>query len=208
MKFRIRYDHEHSEEFADEFNDWFYKIAPSSKIVIVSHVLPHGNPHYHVYFDDPMCMSLDVMRKRFARKWSTKRGDYSVVICDEGREKEYVSYMFNEKHGNKAYLVQNDVFTPDEIIELQENSDKIHQEYLVKQKDKKPTIYDYAKEVHEMIHSDDATIAQYTTAALTVLHKYRKSCDPNMLIKIVSTARSFKNREFLIRKVQFYFQEE
>lgn len=205
MKFRIRIDYQDDK---DVLVDWF-KLH-TRQFVIVHHRLPHGNPHYHMYVDDPMCMSEDAMRQRVKRYFKPeKRGDYSVKKCDDGREDEYISYMFNSKHGNVATHIADNVGAERIakcLLAAQEITDDFKQRQVLR-KSKGPTIYDLAEEINANISKEDAMISEYTNVAIAVCHSHRKTCEPNMLIKLVSTAKSFKDKDFLVRKLQFYFQE-
>jgi len=214
MKFRIRIDFNDDNLNALEtviarqtLVEWFEKYT--HKYVIVHHRLPHGNPHYHMYADVPMVMSEDAMRQRIKRQFKPQnRGDYSVKLCDDGREDEYISYMFNTKHGNIATHIADNVGA-DRIgkclLAAQEVSNDFEQRKNSR-KSKGPTIYDIAVEVNEVFSGQD-TISNWTNTAIDVLHRHRKTCEPNMLIKIISTAKSLKDKGFLVRKVQYYFQE-
>jgi len=202
MKFRIRVDRS-SDDDVTSFCERY------SSYVIVHHVLPYGNPHYHAYVDDTMSMSIDAFRARVKRFFKPEtRSDYSVKICDDDKVNEYVGYLFNTKHGNVARLVSYK-FDNDLLAECKEAAKSISDDYskrATERKSKGPTIYDIAVEVNEVFQGQD-TIANWTNTAIDVLHRHRKTCEPNMLIKIVSTAKSFKDKEFLVRKVQNYFQE-
>lgn len=207
MKYRIRIDLKEDQQ--QYLVDWC-KLS-SIQHVIVYHVLPHGNPHYHIYMDAPMCFTEDAMRQRIKRVFKIeKRGDYSVKKCDDGREDEYISYMFNTKHGNVASLIADNV-GGERIAKCLSAAQEISDDFNVRKaerqrKSKGITVYELAEEVATNIH-EDATIEDYTKLAISVCHAHRKCCEPNMLIKIVATSRSFKEKDFLVRKLQFYFQE-
>lgn len=209
MKFRLRIDGDY---------DLFQKITEFcqrySQFVLVHHTLPHGNPHYHAFINDTMSMSIDAFRARVKRYFDVKQSsDYSVKRCDDEKELDYISYLFNTKNGNIAKLVASQ-YPEEELSRSRSMAEKISQEYIERHaqdhsKSSKVTIYGVAEEVYQVFkdtHSDD-TIEQWTQIAITQLHKHRKSCEPNMLIKIVSTARSFHDRGFLVKKIQEYFRE-
>lgn len=213
MRFRVRIDSERSEAQDSKFVGFFSQFH---EYVLVGHILPHGNPHYHAFVNDTMSMSIDAFRKRVQRYFKNEikqSTDYSVKKCDDDKIFDYVSYLFNTKQGNVSTLVSS-VYPEEELSRSRSNAEKISSEYIERNaqnqsKSSKITIYGIAEEVYQMFrdtHSED-TIAQWTQLTITTLHKHRKSCEPNMLIKIVSTARSFKDRGFLIQKVQEYFRE-
>jgi len=206
MKFRVRIDGQEDQNVT-QF------CEPYVSSVIVQHTLPHGNPHYHMFIEDRMSLSIDAFRARVKRFFKPEsRSDYSVKVCDEDKEHEYIQYLFNTKHGNVSRLVTHK-YDSVTLNRLKESAQDITREFearVTHRKSKGPTIYDIAEQVRdiaEQTHNTDLTVEWYTQTAITVLHKHRKTCEPNMLIKIVSTARAFQNKEFLVKKVQFYFQE-
>lgn len=207
MKFRVRVDGS-SDESVSQF------VSTYSSSVVVHHVLPHGNPHYHMFVDDRMSMSIDAFRARVKRFFKvTVSSDYSVKKCDDDKVNEYVQYLFNTKHGNQSRLVCVVNFDDDVLLECKESAKEVSEDYekrtLEREKKKKDvTIFQLAEEVRDYVeesHSDG--IAAYTEAAIKVCHRHRRCCEPNMLIKIVSTARSFRDKEFLVKRVQEYFRE-
>lgn len=206
MKFRVRIDGQ------DDLKVIQYS-EPYVSSVIVHHILPHGNPHYHLYIEDAMSLSIDAFRQRVKRYFKPEhRSDYSVKVCDEDKEHEYIQYLFNTKHGNTARLVFHK-YDSNLLTSLKEAAQDVTRDFEAraeKRKQKGPTIYDIAEEVRDIVsqtHEDDLSIQGYTQICIDVLHKHRKPCEPNMLIKLVSTARSFRQKDFLVKKVQFYFQE-
>lgn len=183
--------------------------------VIVHHELPYGNPHYHFYIDDPMSLSIDSFRARVKRYFNPTRSDYSVKKCDDDKVNEYVQYMFNTKHGNVSRLVQSNNFDNDLLLSLKENAKEISDDYEHRKQQREsvkagPTIFQIAEEVRDIIdekYIDTPSVSEYVETTILVLRSHRKCCEPNMLIKIVSTARSFRETGFLVRRVQEYFHE-
>lgn len=203
MKFRLRIDGEDQsriQEFCSGYPEY----------VLVSHVLPHGNPHFHAYINAPMVMSDQAFRMRVKRCFNPQsRSDYSVKVCDQDKQDEYIQYLFNTKHGNVARLVSYQ-YDDDMLATAQKGAQEVTDDFKQRQKSRKskgPTIYDLAEEVNQNVSESTMSIKDYTECAIKVLHSHRKTCEPNMLIKLVSTARSFKDKDFLVKKVQFYFQE-
>lgn len=207
MKFRVRIDN-----VTDAAMIKFCESYPS--YVIVHHILPHGNPHHHAYIDAPMIMSDNTLRMRFKRYFEpSQRTDYSVKICDEEKVNEYVQYLFNTKHGNRSILVAHQ-YDNDLLIAAQKGAEDVTRDFEARaerRKPKGPTIYQLAEQVRDIVdqtHKEEVSVQTYTQICIDVLHKHRKTCEPNMLIKLVSTARSFRQKDFLVKKVQFYFQEQ
>lgn len=210
MKLRLRIDGEDDAKVI-EF------LKPYYASVLVHHVLPHGNPHFHAYVDDKMALSIDAFRARVKRFFkTTKSSDYSVKKCDDDKVNEYVQYLFNTKHGNASRLVSVVNFDNDLIDTLKKAAQDVSESYdeRTRQREKTikgPTIYQLGVELVELIKAnhlaDDIMIADYTRYAIQVCHKHHKTTEPNMLIKIVSTALSFNQPDRLVRKVQEYFRD-
>lgn len=209
MKYRFRIDAE-DDLMVQEF------LKPYYAYVLVFHELPHGNPHYHAYVDDKMGLSIDAFRARVKRYFKTQKpSDYSVKKCDDDKVNEYVQYLFNTKHGNKHRLVSTHNFDNDLLSSLakaaEEVSDAYEQRTRQREKSTKgPTMFQLGVELKDLIeenHIIDATIEQYTTYAIQICHKHHKTTEPNMLIKLVSTAMSFSQPHRLVRRVQEYFKE-
>lgn len=210
MKLRLRIDGD-DDQMVTKF------LRPYAAHVLVHHVLPHGNPHYHAYVDDKTDLSIDAFRARVKRYFKTQQSsDYSVKKCDDDKVNEYVQYLFNTKHGNQSRLVSTDNFDNELIASLQKAAEDISTDYehRTKQREKSvkgPTMFQLGVELKDMIeqnHIIDATIGQYTQFAIKVCHKHHKTTEPNMLIKIVSTAMSFTQPDRLVRRVQEYFREQ
>lgn len=210
MKFRVRID--------QSDDDSVIKFCSSyTSSVIVHHVLPHGNPHYHMYIEDLMSLSIDAFRARVKRYFKpVKSTDYSVKKCDDDKVNEYVQYLFNTKHGNVARYVSSTNFSDDDLVKCKEGAQVVSDEFerVTREREKQskgPTIYQLGLELKQLLDemhlNDDITVADYTRGAMQICHKHHKSCEPNMLIKIVSTAMSFKQPDRLVRKVQEYFRE-
>lgn len=210
MKLRLRID-------ADDDDNVIQFLKPYYAYVLVHHVLPHGNPHYHAYVDDKMSLSIDAFRARVKRYFKTqKSSDYSVKKCDDDKVNEYVQYLFNTKHGNTSRLVTTVNFDDELLVSLQKSAQDVSDDYEQRTRtreklNKGPTIFQLGVELKDMLDSthvnDDITISDYSRGAIAICHKHHKSTEPNMLIKIVSTAMSFKQPDRLVKKVQEYFRE-
>lgn len=217
MKFRVRVDAElsdankaHIEEFLKTYNSY----------VLVSHVLPHGNPHYHVYVDAPMVMSDNAMRQRVKRYFKVeKASDYSVKKCDEDKVNEYVQYMFNTKHGNRAELISYSNFDNSTLDELKKSAQDISTDYedrlnqrIAESKKSRLTMFQLGLEVHEIwsnLHKEEVLIHELTEIAQDVCYKHNQCPEPNKICKIISVSlsRNENGRKIITSKVQNYFQQ-
>lgn len=102
MKFRLRVD-EINDQVAPKFKD-FLKTYPH---VLVHHVLPHGNPHFHAYVDIADKNSCPAVRYTIDTLFGVSKTERSVKKCDDERVDDYVQYLFNEKHDNKWTLISH-----------------------------------------------------------------------------------------------------
>lgn len=210
MKFRVRVDGKSDEEFCL----FLSKMCKNSSVVLVHHVLPHGNPHHHAMIEDGMVMSVDTFRKRVSRYFNVKGSDYSVKICDDDKVNEYVQYMFNTKHGNVAKLVYVNNFSQNTLDDCIAKAKEVTDEFAksveeAKKKNKTISAYDLGIRVYEMMqdsHNENPTIEDWTKMTIKVCHDARKTCEPNQLIRIISTAISKYDVQPLVKKVQNYFQ--
>lgn len=203
MKFRVRVDSERSDDAFLSF------LKPYSSYVLVYHELPHGNPHYHIYVDDLMSLSIDAFRKRIDRHFKVSGPDRSVKDCDPTRTNEYVQYLFNEKHGNKAVLVGSVNFDSTLLLQLQTQAKDVADDFALRKKVKSAkqqiSQYDLAMEVKELlesIHKTEYSIEEYTRAAITVMRKHRKAFCKFSLGRIIMTAMK---EEQIIDQMRNYF---
>lgn len=209
MLFRVRVDGQ-DDETVTKFLEQYYSY------VLVHHVLPHGNPHYHAYVEDRMSLSIDSFRARVKRYFKiTERSDYSVKKCDDDKANEYVQYLFNTKHGNQPRMVKSHNFCDDVLTQCQKDAKDVSDDYELRSKEREKnkstaTIYQLGIELQQLLNenhvSEDPTIGEYTRYAIQICHKHHKSCEPNMLIKIVSTAMSLRQPDRLVQRVQEYFK--
>lgn len=199
MKFRVRVD---SSLSVSDF------VQPYSSHVVVHHILPHGNPHYHMYIEDTQSLSVDALRKRVDRYFNVKGPQRSIKVCDDSRVNEYVQYLFNEKHGNKATLVSTGNFDSTLLLQLQAQAKDVANEFTSRQKsksDKGPSQYDLAEEVKDRLkdlHKQDYSIEDYTRSAIQVMRKHRKAFCKFSLGRIIMTA--MKDDE-IVQQMQNYF---
>lgn len=211
--FRVRIDRDKTMSV----NDWCEKAVDfaklfTSKYFVMYHLLV-DNPHIHMYVDAPMYMSDPAFRQRVKRFFNIQNStDYSIKKCDPDRINEYISYMFNTKHGNCPQLLDHNLDSTF-VSQCEESAKMVSEEYenstRKREKVKGPTMYQLGMELYDMIHEyEEPTIRQYTHCAISILHKHHKTSEPNMLIKVISTAMSRHQPDRLVRKVQEYFKEE
>lgn len=207
--FRLRIDGV-NDELAKKFME-SYKSH-----VLVHHVLPHGNPHYHAYVDaSNKIIGIDAFRARVKRHFLPQdRTEYSVKKCDSDKVNEYVQYLFNTKHGNESRTVSVSNFDNDVLLACQQSAKDVSMDYEKRTRERKeskgPTIYQLGEELGDIIeqnHIEEPTVREYTTHAIAVCRKHQRPCDRNMLVKIVSVAmsRNESGRDMLVKSVQDYF---
>lgn len=176
--------------------------------VLVHHVLPHGNPHFHLYVDTGGTKE-QTLRQRIKRHfYNHKSSDYSIKKCDPDRIDEYVQYMFNTKHGNVAKLISKFNFDDDRLNICMENARKVSDDFSEQKKSSKPTIYDLAMEVKTIMLSRYPTgyqtlldpneyrqppegyeeYAEHLEIAIDVCRKHRQPFEEHYLRRLVSTA--------------------
>lgn len=203
MRFRIRID-------SDRNDDHFIKFLEKySSYVLVHHVLPHGNSHYHIYVNDTFSLSIDALRKRIDRYFNVKGSDRSIKDCSEDRINEYVQYLFNQKHGNIATLIKFSNFDEPLLHKLQEQAKDVADDFASRKKVKSVkqqiTQYDLAEEVIEgmkNLHKEEYTIEDYTLVAVKVMRKHRKAFCKFSLGRIIMTAMS---DESIVNQMRNYF---
>lgn len=193
--------------------------------VIVSHVLPNNkNPHHHFYIDDQMSMSVDAIRAKVKRFFKVdNRSDYSVKKYDRSKETnefDCIRYMFNTKHGNEWKLVSVRGFDDEFITSCQKDAQVLSEEYELKtrirdMKKDQVTIWQLSQELADMVDAnhldrkDIVRIEEYTRYAIQICYKHKRTCEFNMLNKIISTAmaRTENGKNLLVQKMQNYFKE-
>lgn len=207
-------------------------IGVGDSYVIVKHVLPHGNPHYHMLLDTTYGSNLKInaLRQRVTRYFNVSADEYSVKQCDENRQKEYLAYMFNEKHGNQATLIDYKGYAPIVIetaqIEAKEIAEDFRERQKARKEKRKKTIYDIAEEIYTYAHVEllenrsnfEETIDYqnlnpqyyvpiYTRHAIRILHENRQPFDYFHLRKIICTAMSMdkRNHAEIGRRVTQFF---
>lgn len=178
----------------------------ADQAVVVHHILPHGNPHYHAFIDIPI--KENTLRQRIKRKGFIA-SNFSLKKCDENRKDEYVQYLFNKKHNNVSTLTYTYNYDSELLDRLQTQAQEYHDEYQANtnaKRTKQFTLYDIADEiektvnpqrtVNELGHIDPTSdmLDKYIEVAIKVLRKYRKPFDIFLLRKLIITALSSNPR--------------
>ena len=163
-----------------------------SRSYVVVHHMVNANSHFHLYLDAPMVMSAQALRYKVRTKFDLTNVEYSVGLCSEERIDEYLSYMFNTKHGNVATLHRTNL--DGDVIQRARNAAQVvSDEFAVKRKSSKPkTLYEIAQEVRATV-KDDTNNEQIVKMSILLLHKYCKCHDRFLVIKIIETVRSMVN---------------
>lgn len=196
MLFRIRVD-----ELNHHVHRQLIKMLTGHEHVLVKHVLPHGNPHYHAYADLPYNFP-SALRYHLDKECHIPKGSghaRSVKECEPTRKDEYIQYLFNTKKGNIWTIVSSTVDT----TEHQAKAATVAEEFAAanppkEKKDKGPTMWDIAMETHQLFvltHTGMPSAQfpsdvhrEYARCAIQVCRKYRKGFCEYTLQKIVQTA--------------------
>lgn len=118
--------------------------------LLVHHVLPTGNPHYHAYVETTT--SQGNFSNRIKSVLGVAGGDYSNKTCDPDRVHEYLSYLFNTKNGNEWRKVSSEGFSILDIKIAQEHAGLIAKEFATRMKHKKLPQFDIVELVLERLH--------------------------------------------------------
>ena len=115
--------------------------------------------------------------------------------CDKERVAEYLSYLYNTKHGNIANLIATTL--DDEIMQTAQNSAQVITEAYNVERKKNPkpkTLYDIAKEVDGLC-GHECSRTDVVMTAIRLLHQYCKCHDSYLVRKVVETVLSMKDPE-------------
>lgn len=210
-------------------------VEDNDQYVIVKHLLPHGNPHYHFYIKPNKDYKINAYRQRIKRFFGVDTDEYSVKQCDAKRVNEYLQYLFNSKHGNTSSLHAHNI-SENEIQQAIEGARLVQQDFEERQTKRKnessnkPTIYDMAEEIYELAHNElqntvyvnqmedyvdyqscepHAYVPVFTRHAIKVLQRNRQPFDYFYLRKVIITATSMdsKLRRNIEKRVLKYFLE-
>ena len=138
-RFRVRIDGE-----TDELVMQFFK-EHTTKYLLVHHVLPSGNPHYHAYCETHY--SQGNFSNKIKSVLGVAGGDYSNKTCDPDRVHEYLSYLFNTKNGNEWRKVSSLAFSILDIKVAQEHAQLVAKEFAARMKLKKLPQFDIVEMV-------------------------------------------------------------
>lgn len=181
MKFRIRVD-----DTVPDAADRWKKLLKGYTHVLVSHVLPHGNPHHHAYVDMPDKTSCPALRYTIDKEFGVSAAERSVKKCDDDRVNDYVQYLFNEKHGNKWVLVSH---TFDVNIHVEKA--KAVAAAFAERQEKKTTIteWDMSEELKSMIeNAANPTETEIIELAISIRRKYEKPFNDHVMARMIQTA--------------------
>lgn len=145
--FRIRLDEKNGLDVPQ-----YIDTMGATTYVLVHHVLPHGNPHYHAYLE--LDIKENTLRQRIKRLGYIS-SDFSIKKCHSERRDEYIQYLFNQKHNNVATLIKSHNFDDQLLHQLQVQAESIAREYedsKTTKRTSRPTIYDLAEEVSQRLN--------------------------------------------------------
>lgn len=182
-------------------------LEPFTELIVVHHVLPHGNPHIHAYAKTDL--KEQCLRQRIKR-YGFSASNFSLKKCDETRKDEYIQYLFNKKHGNISTILTTFNIDSQYLDKLQIQAQEYYDEYTNNKTAKRisrPTVSDYANEIHERIKEKyiRETVndlqktypaapegfflyKEYLELAIQVCNKYNQPFEEHYLRRLVSTA--------------------
>jgi len=190
MRFRVRVD-ETSEVSREALTQWVLRKCES---YVVMHHMVNENSHFHLYLADEAIASAQSLRYKLKTYFKLRPVEFSVGECDEARLDEYLSYLYNTKHGNVATLIATNL--PDYQMDNARNAaTAISEQYAKSAKKKTKSLYEIALEVRT--HADEDEERGNTRAvvhhAIRLLHKYLKCHDSYLVKKLVETVLSMQN---------------
>lgn len=181
-EYRLRLDGER--ELDDQFKAFL--IKRSDAFILVHHVTPRENPHYHAWVRSTVSPGnfTNYVRKEFNVSGNRQ---YSCPRCDPDRRLEYWAYLFNTKKGNVPTLIHYEGVSPLDIAAARERAKQIAGEFETRMKDsdkKKLTKFDIAE---KLSNEKFATRGDLYDAVVKLLHMNRM-CSNSFVIKdIMST---------------------
>lgn len=220
--FRLRLDAKSDLNVPD-----YIKTTGATAYVLVHHVLPHGNPHYHAYLE--LDIKEPALRQRIKRL-GYSASDFSIKKCDKERKNEYIQYLFNQKHGNVATLIDTYNIDSELLDRLQIQASHVAEEYQRNtdtKRNSKLTVYQLSQEIKEIVEKrftrnnllgiieeiDQIPFPDVYKYALEtsikICHKYNQPFEENYLRRLTVTAISYLNvgRQGIIDKImqrEFY----
>jgi len=190
MRFRVRVD-ETGEVNRETLTQWVPKKC--HKYVIMHHMV-NENSHFHLYMDSHETASCQSLRYKLKSYFKLMPVEFSVGECDEARMDEYLSYLYNTKHGNVATLVATNL--PDYQMDTARNAaSAISEQYAKSAKKKVKSLYDIALEVRSAADEDEdrSDTRAVVHHAIRLLHKYLKCHDSYLVKRVVETVLSMQN---------------
>lgn len=200
--FRIRIDEKSGLNVVD-----FIESIGATTYVLVHHVLPHGNPHYHAYVETEI--KEQTLRQRIKRNGYVA-SEFSLKKCDNERKNEYIQYLFNQKHDNVPNLIKSYNFPSELLDRLQIQARDVAEEFSRNKtikRNSRPTIFELAKEITEKYNekypqktvnnlgtnwtnSPDGYLEYkyHLELAIEVCNKYNQAFEENYLRRLVTTA--------------------
>lgn len=186
MKFRVRIDDK------DGLRELLTEYLEGKDHLLVHHVLPTGNPHFHFFIDMPLVKSQQSYRYQVKTKFKVEGSDFSVKQCDDDKVDEYKQYLFNEKNGNKPTFVSSSC----DVLEYQRKAKEVADDFKSRQVSKKETISSWglAMELRQVINQYPEHLREYEVYtqfihdAIKVHEKHHKSYCEFSLLRVIQTA--------------------
>lgn len=186
--FRLRIDIESEEkiiQFCKKYLEGY---------ILVHHVLPHGNPHYHVYAETRLTQGN--LSNKIKSDLSVVGGQYCTQKCDPERAVEFKTYLFNTKNGNIPKLIMYNCCSLLDIHTYRANSKQITKEFEMRQKNVKKTQYEIVEMVlvkmEGKVHLPDAIY----DVVIEALKECRQMARPNHVKDMIATVMAFgKDRQ-------------
>jgi len=206
MLFRLRVD-----EVNPNVQEEITNLVSGHEHVLVKHVLPNGNPHFHAYADLPY-KSRQALRYHIDKQCKTKSTDRSITECDPTRKDEYIQYLFNTKKGNTWSLISSTLDTTGHQASAQLVAAEFEETRPPKEKKTQgPTVWDMAQETIALAtsklpdepESEFQIYQTYVEACIDVHHRHKKAFCEFSLARVVQTALSGhkRGRARLVRSV-------
>jgi len=201
-EYRIRFDGKR--ELDDQAIAFFKKR--SDGFILVHHVGPTENPHYHAYVRTGVSQGnfSNFLKKEFG----VSKSDYSNKTCRPDRRLEFWAYLFNTKKGNVPTLIDYQGISPLDIKAAQERAKQMAQEFETRMKDadkKKLTKFDIAEKLSNEKFRDHGELYD---AVIKLLHMNRM-CSNSFVIKdIMSTTLHINGDKDMKERLLKYFTIE
>jgi len=193
--YRVRIDGEVTDKMVTFCN------LVSSRYILVHHVLPHGNPHFHIYIETKY--SQGNFSTKVKEEFGVKGGEYCVQKCDVDRTIEYCSYLFNVKNGNVSTLINFSGFSALDIATYRENSKLIEKEFKTKMALGKKTQFDI---VQLVLQRHDPKLSYLPEVlydeVISILKETRTMARPFHVRDIISSVMAYSSDKVAKEKVK------